>query len=435
MRLNCLNAGNTVTLDMGKALGRGGEATVYALRGDPHRVAKLYHHPDAATAQKLRQMLAAPPLDPCQRQGHVSFTWPLDLLADPQKGFVGYLMPRLSGGHSFALVYHPTDRKSVLPAGFDYRYLLRSAANLANAVAAIHALGYVIGDLNDCNILVQPDARVTVIDCDSFQVGPYPCPVARPEYTAPELQGKTLGSIARTAQQDGFALAILIHLLLMRGYHPFAGVGGPSALEERIAVGLTPFSPQGPARQAGAPAPELLLPELKDLFVRAFVQGHRRPAERPSAQAWATALSDAESRLTQCSRDRSHLYFAHLSQCPLCPRTGKTRRGAPAQGQRPLASPRRSRWLRPALVFTLMGALVGLGLTLRVIQPQPPIRQVIPVASPPANHRQIERVTQLPAAASSWHPRPRPAPATPTPTRPLPSTGSEIYRQIMGTNP
>ena len=122
----------------------------------------------------------------------------------------------------------PTPAPDVLPQ-FDRRYLLRTARNLAAALSALHSSGYVAGDLNESNVLVTPTALVTLIDTDSFQVredrewksGASLCPVGKPEYTPPELQGKPLSEVMRLPDHDAFGLAVLIFQLLMEGSHPF----------------------------------------------------------------------------------------------------------------------------------------------------------------------------------------------------------------------
>ena len=79
------------------------------------------------------------------------------------------------------------------------------AANLARLVAAIHKTGFIIGDVNHGNILVRNDGTVAAIDCDSFQIGDgsrFPCGVGVEFFTPPELLGRNLASIRRTANHD-----------------------------------------------------------------------------------------------------------------------------------------------------------------------------------------------------------------------------------------
>ncbi|MEW8054163.1 MAG: hypothetical protein AB2796_02515 [Candidatus Thiodiazotropha sp.] len=316
MRLN--SSTGQIALDTNQMLGSGGEAKVYPVKGDRRLVAKVYHQPTTERGEKLRAMLSHPPVDPGASQGRISIAWPVDVLTDAGGAVVGYLMPALRGTYPFSVVYHPGARRQSLPPGFDYRYLLRTAHNLSAAVAAIHDMGYVIGDLNDCNILVQPDATVTIIDCDSFQVGPYLCLVGRPEFTAPEVAGMNLSVTGRTVEQDRFALAVLVYQLLMSGYHPYAGVGEPGAIAERINAGLCPHASGGPKPPRGAPMLDWLPPSLQKMVRGAFVDGHNAPSTRPSAKDWSDQLLQVEKDLIGCRRNGSHAHFSHIPKCPAC---------------------------------------------------------------------------------------------------------------------
>src|SRR5712691_4689158 len=87
-------------------------------------------------------------------------------------------------------------------------------------------------------------ALVTLVDTDSFQVCEphngvvYRCPVGKPEFTPPELQGCPFAQVDRAPEHDLFGLAVLLFQLLMEGTHPFAGVyqghGDPPPYETRI---------------------------------------------------------------------------------------------------------------------------------------------------------------------------------------------------------
>jgi len=196
----------------------------------------------------------------------------------------------------------------------------------------LHDRDYVIGDLNETNVLVAPTALVTVIDADSFQVTErhpgritfYPCPVGRPEYTPPELQGRHFPDEVRRPEQDTFALAVLIFQLLMDGSHPFRSVwlgpGEPPPLEEKIARGWFPYArqPCGPVRPPPGLALDRLHPALAALMLRCFVTGHGNPQRRPSPAEWECALKEAEKSLHACPCGQ--VYPAQRERCPRCGR-------------------------------------------------------------------------------------------------------------------
>src|SRR6266702_676394 len=162
--------GSYVTLD--KELAAGGEGKIYRVVEEPGMVAKVYHQPKPEHAAKLHSMLSDPPHDPTREKWkHYSIAWPTGCLFDAQKRCVGFLMPYIDRTTSFPLlkVYNPQDRRQ-MPVAFNWLYLLHMAQNLASVVAALHEKGYVVGDLNESNILVTRTALVTLVDCDSIQV-------------------------------------------------------------------------------------------------------------------------------------------------------------------------------------------------------------------------------------------------------------------------
>ena len=179
-------------------------------------------------------MLANPPEDPASAQGHVSIAWPSDLLLH-QGAFRGYVMPLVEGMLPLVNFYVPKLRREKRPL-FDYYYLVTAALNVATAMRALHERDYVIGDVNESNILVSDRALATVVDTDSFQVSDaatgaiYRCLVGKPEFTPPELQvpGTNFARVNRAREHDSFGLAVMLFQLLMEGTHPFDGVySGP----------------------------------------------------------------------------------------------------------------------------------------------------------------------------------------------------------------
>ncbi|MBV9387331.1 MAG: tetratricopeptide repeat protein [Chroococcidiopsidaceae cyanobacterium CP_BM_ER_R8_30] len=334
MRLQRQSNKQIITLDLSSVVGQGGEARIYAVPNDESLVAKVYHKPQEAYAHKLMAMVANPPDNPMASQGKVSIAWPTDLLltVDGNECIVGFLMPYVKGMHSVLEFYNPKTRRQKCPF-FSYRYLHRTARNLAAAVGALHARGYCIGDMNESNILVSDTALVTLVDTDSFQVRElssgevYRCPVGKPEFTPPELQGKNFGQLDRIPQHDLFGLAVLIFQLLMEGTHPFSGIfrgtGDPPPYETRIRAGHFVYN-RGrsvPYRSSPtAPPFEILHPTLQQLFVRCFEEGHEQPQMRPSAETWQSALKEAENSLVVCNTNGHHRYGNHLKTCPWCER-------------------------------------------------------------------------------------------------------------------
>ena len=317
---------------LGKLVGQGGEASVYKVEGHSDLLAKVFEPaPRANYEAKLTWMMENAPENPTRSLSHPSLAWPTGLLYGSNRRLAGYLMPYIRHAVPALEVFNPRRRAAVLP-NFDTRYLFRSARNLSAAVAALHRSGYVIGDLNESNALVNPSALVTLIDTDSFQVQEqqngrltiHYCPVGKLEYTPPELLGRPLKEVTRLPEHDAFALGVLIFQLLVGGNHPFRaqwmGSGEPPPLENRVRMGLFPYmtAPPGPIQPPkNAPSLNHLPPLVAGMFKACFIDGHQAPANRPSALDWRSALTEAEKDLLQCPV--GHYYSAHLRVCPACP--------------------------------------------------------------------------------------------------------------------
>src|SRR5262249_12787408 len=152
------------------------------------------------------------------------------------------------------------------------------------------------------------------------------CPVGKPEYTPPELQGARFADFDRGPEHDAFALAVLIFQLLMQGIHPFAGrytgQGEPADLTGRIVAGHWPYVKRRSVPylpNPHAPPFTVLPPQVQELMQRCFEDGHARQALRPSAAAWHQGLMEAEMELVSCPvNPQQHVYHRSQANCPWC---------------------------------------------------------------------------------------------------------------------
>ncbi|NUM48394.1 MAG: hypothetical protein HUU38_27105 [Anaerolineales bacterium] len=319
---------------LSRVIGKGGQATVYRVAGSSTHLAKIYTQPRPEDEKKLTWMVANPPDDPAASLQHASIAWPTTLLYQPNQTFAGYLMPFVKNAVALLNVFNPRLRARTLTE-FDIRYLHRTARNLAAALGALHARDYVVGDLNESNIMVTPTTLVTMIDTDSFQVRAtprgkppiiYPCPVGKFEYLPPELQAQSLKDVYRLPEHDRFALAVLIFQLLMDGNHPFRAKwnrpGDVPPLEERIRAGWYPYRDGSVSKQLPVSPPDnapdlvFLHPAIVDLFQRCFILGHDTPAARPRAEEWEKVIAQAEKAIRPCGR--GHYFSTHTGRCPYC---------------------------------------------------------------------------------------------------------------------
>jgi len=313
-----LLAGDSREYRLGNVLAEGGEGIVHYVRDREDVVAKLYKEWEYGRDEKLRRMIALS----TKRLRRVA-AWPLSQLSDDQDQMVGFVMESLDRWQPLHASYQIRTRLQHAP-NRTWAYLLRIARNLATCVHHVHEAGFVIGDLNESNVLVGPDAMVKIIDADSFQLRTeerlYPCKVGKPELLGPELQGRSLEGLERTPNHDLFALAALIYQALIFGRHPFAGRPQDDAdhsLEDAIERGWYVFTTR--RKVPLLPPPGLTidwLPEnILELFERAF-----DPAEpaRPTAREWFSALKELENDLGGCDVNGSHVFWKGNRRCPWC---------------------------------------------------------------------------------------------------------------------
>lgn len=316
-----------------RLLGSGGEAEVFQVAGRPDLAEKRWRNPTLSQARKLAVMLAHPP-EGATFEGHVNLAWPVAEVRSDSGAVIGFRMPAVDLTRSLPVftAYNPDARRERL-AGISWRHLVRTSRNLASVVAALHRAGYVVGDLNESNVLVDRRALVTILDCDSIQVADpgtgevHHCGVARPEFLAPELAGRDLSATDRHLSSDRFALAVMVFLLLREGVHPYAGVwrgrGEPPDLSARMRGRRFPHVPGTRMRPPpGSLGLRGLGPRFRWLFIRAFLLGPWLRAARPAASTWETALARLEDRLAQCTRSPTHVHLRR-SGCLWCRRVDR----------------------------------------------------------------------------------------------------------------
>jgi DNA-binding helix-hairpin-helix protein with protein kinase domain len=306
---------------LGTRLGKGGEGEVYSIEHDESHAVKLYTVSDLTEREhKVEAMIRS---GMARQAPQVAF--PLSVVRDEGGRFAGFLMKNVLEHKPLHELYSPGSRK-IHFSHADYRFLVRTAQNIAKAIASVHAIGCVIGDINQSSILVSRSATVALIDSDSFQVTSgsqrFFCRVGVPEYTPPEMQGVPLAKTPRTANHDAFGLAIVIFQLLFMGRHPFVGSvrrGDIPALHESIREYRFVYTEQrdvGMDQPPGTPA----LSDFPQSVASAFEAAFSRPTRdsRPTAQQWIDVLAALEKSLTQCSYEKLHWYPEEASECPWC---------------------------------------------------------------------------------------------------------------------
>ncbi|MDB9444228.1 hypothetical protein PN497_23160 [Sphaerospermopsis kisseleviana CS-549] len=327
--LICASTGKSITL-LGEEIANSGEAKVWRTNQNGY-LAKIYHSPTPERVQKLAVMIDHPPTEPNSHLHHVSFAWPKSVLKNAQGDCVGFLMPEIKNGKELIDVYNPR-RRQTLKLEIDWRFLHTTALNIVSIIEALHAAGYVLGDIKPQNILVNNQALPSIIDTDSFQViNPkngkvYRCLVGSEGYTPPELMGKDFDIIEQTEIHDRFRLGVIIYQLLFGGNNHFqgkwTGAGEPPEPDEIIRRGLWLYSPNSLIEPVARTIPMIIVhPAIRECFLKCFNDGHKNPNLRPTAREWLEALRTGNDNLTICGRVDSHFYSRTYGSCYWCDRS------------------------------------------------------------------------------------------------------------------
>lgn len=339
--MNVYTMKNTLLALKEPPLSAGGEGAVYEILGYPNRVAKIYH--DTTDAKQREEKITAM-VNISNGYGFRSanlskdIAWPMSPLFDNQHNFVGFGMLRIQANTELDDLYtYPPTQKSAVNIKDRVHILI----NLCDVIDRLHMAGQVFGDFNPNNIKVKADGTVNFVDADSYHVKngtkEYRCVVCAPGYVAPEVikacKGTNYADCPHdtfTKSSDNFALAIHVFRMLMNGCHPFicerhlnraGSAPAPKSTDKRVECGETPFFKNIPNYTTPHYAPELnsFPPYIKDLFKRAFVDGHASPGSRPSAAEWKTALVRFEKELIPCNHgNHDHYYWKGYHTCPYC---------------------------------------------------------------------------------------------------------------------
>ena len=159
----------STALCLGEKLATGGEGSIYDLSDGT--VAKIYHRGKLTVGrrEKLERMTAEPVC--CE-----GVCWPKELLRDVEGNFVGYRMERARGTELQRALFTRPALEAHFP-NWKKADMVQLCITILEKICALHGRGIILGDINPLNILVVSPTEVWFVDCDSYQIGGYPCPV------------------------------------------------------------------------------------------------------------------------------------------------------------------------------------------------------------------------------------------------------------------
>ena len=268
-----------------RKISEGGEGVIYET--DALGVVCKVYHPKCLTDLKRKKI----ELMISRRIHHPGVCWPLDIALNSDGDFVGFYMPKAEGKPVQTSMFV----KPVLQKNYpDWMRidLVSLCLSFLHHVEFLHSLNILIGDINPLNLLITRDSsKIWIVDTDSFQVENFPCPVGTINFTAPEIQGKNYSEFLRTKENEEFAIATMIFMMLLPGKPPYSQQGGGSPAENIKNMDF-PYSFQGDGGRNAPQGPWFFiwnnLPfRIKEKFDKSF-----RGNQRIKITDWIDVLED-----------------------------------------------------------------------------------------------------------------------------------------------
>jgi serine/threonine protein kinase len=279
-------------------ISRGGEGVIYSTQVTSH-VVKIY----------LDKKLTQDKLDKISliiksKVNIKNVCFPVELLKNSKGEIVGYLMPKAEGKTLQSQIMTKPSLLRNFPK-WEKSDVVKVCMRIVETIRELHNANVIIGDINPNNILLTKSGDVYFVDTDSFQIENYPCPVGTVNFTAPEIQGERFPEFLRTKENEIFAIATLIFMILMPGKPPYSRQNGedqgtniknskfPYAFSKNGENGEKinyPYdeAPEGPWRNIWSN----LAYVIKEYFFSVF-----REQKRPSLEELIKALSNYHSML------------------------------------------------------------------------------------------------------------------------------------------
>lgn len=296
VRWHTAEGSGSVVLD--SELGTGGEGTAYLTTES--RVVKVFDRDHVTRHRKSKiEMLVD------RRLVAKGVACPTAVVTNQTGDFVGYLMPRATGEELRQAIFSPTKLRKRHP-DWTKSDLVAVCISFLEKAVALHDRNILIGDINPKNLLVDEQRNVSIIDADSWQIEGYPCPVGTPMFTAPSIAGRAYSEFLRTDDDERFAIATMLFMILITGQFPYARKGGSGDITEAIRDGNFAFQykdrsnrdqPEGNWRFMWSHLP----PDVKGMFWHTFHKDGDRYSDRPTAREWLATFRRYEAHLASAA--------------------------------------------------------------------------------------------------------------------------------------
>lgn len=129
-------------------------------------------------------------------------------------------MPQAHGVELSRSVFMPMLLQSKFPS-WTRKDTIQLCLTILDKIRYLNDRRVILGDINAANSPWCPLTQVYFVDCDSYQIEGYPCPVGTANFTPPEVTGRGGFAILRTQEMENFAIATLLFMIMLPGKPPY----------------------------------------------------------------------------------------------------------------------------------------------------------------------------------------------------------------------
>lgn len=253
-----------------------------------------------------------------------SVAFPLEAVyrGENRRDFAGFLMRKMTGSSNFKEFTRNANHTY-----YNFSNCVAVANSLCKIVYNVHRMGYVIGDFNDLNIIVDPKTNnVCLVDADSFIFNNYTIEIGRPEMLPKEIveiqkkmkETKEQLNISYNEDTDDYALAVHLYKLFT-GCYPYIHKNRMEDPSDDSSIAYAVLNQRFPLINPTCMQPNHFFPlktipkDLAQLLSKAFSS-----KKRPNAAAYMASLAKVRYKQKKCNRDDKHVYYKELGKCPCC---------------------------------------------------------------------------------------------------------------------
>ena len=196
-----------------RAVGESGKsgsyAKLYICGRFPEKYIKGYKKNLAADGSRVEKLQNLRQVGNIPQFQKMPLALPTELLYDNRERCRGYVMKKCAGDKLKFMLDRGDPR---LADGASFQRIL---ANLFLLILELHSFHILINDLSYNNILIDEDNRVSLVDCDSFQIMRYPGGPMTDYYRHPDLKIERDDLDLKDPAHEYFALSALLYQILV----------------------------------------------------------------------------------------------------------------------------------------------------------------------------------------------------------------------------